>query len=77
MLINLAVEINQTDPFLGILQAYGEVEDIPLYVYKNMGWILSGISLDDLRNMTIDQGELIGIFGSTESLNDDQVIFEG
>ncbi|CAD7090939.1 unnamed protein product [Hermetia illucens] len=73
LLINLALEINPADPFLGILQAYGEVEDIPLYVYKNMGWILSGISLDDLRNMTIDQGELIGIFGSAESLNDDQM----
>ncbi len=55
------------------MQVYGSVVDIPEDSIKQLGWIISGIPVEDFYNITISDIDVVSVFGYYRNLSIQQV----
>jgi hypothetical protein len=54
-------------------QAYGDVSEIPDKCLQQLGWVASGIPLEDISNMTVTEIDTIAALGQFHNLSLTQV----
>jgi hypothetical protein len=54
-------------------QAYGDVSEIPDRCLQQLGWVASGIPLEDISNITVTEIDTIAALGQFHNLSLTQV----
>lgn len=54
-------------------QFFSRIDDIPVECYQFMGFALTGIPADDFQNITLDNIDIVSVFGKYHGLQQDQM----